>query len=161
MTLRLRKTCDLPLWRTNQCAPSLPKKTGFSLIEVTMAIALTSSMLVGSLVLIRDNMKISNRIDKHDYVLHYTIQKMEESCADVAQNWITGVETGSFSSSGQPDFIYSVTKTEETPAGIPSGKLMKIVVTSFWDEDQDDLQGANEISVTLQTKIANLTSYTQ
>lgn len=135
------------------------KGKAFSLLEVVMASALCSIALVGGLELLRDGMDASRAIDHRQLMTNYAVSKLEEQMAIVASNWTTGSSTGDFATDGHADVRYTLSRSDAVVDGGMVDQLMHIEVTTYVDEDSDDLLDADEKSCYFRTKVAKMHLY--
>jgi hypothetical protein len=79
--------------------------------------------------------------------------------AVVAATWATGTLNGDFAADGHPNIRYTVTRSDSAVSGGITNRLMSISVTSYSDDDGDDVLDATEMRTVLTTKIAKLVNY--
>jgi hypothetical protein len=132
---------------------------GYSLLEVVLASAICASALVPALAILRDGISLGRKIDTRHLLLVYGVSKLEEQSAVVAATWAGGSLSGDFATDGHADMRYVVTRSDTTPDGGISDRLMNISVTAYHDDNGNDALDADESSVTVTTKISKLTSY--
>jgi hypothetical protein len=135
----------------------------FSLLEVVMASALCAAALVPALMLMRNGIDLAREIDIKHQLLLYGVGTLEEQLAAVAalgDAWPGSAPApGSYAADGHPDMRYIVTWSDNPANGGIAGRLMNVSVTTYYDENGNRAQGADEPSITLTTKIGKFTSY--
>lgn len=131
----------------------------YSLLEVVLATGICAVALVPALALLRDGMQLADRIDTRHLLLICAVSKMEEQMAIVAANWTTGTFHGNFSADGHHNIRYTVLCSDDPSNGGIAGRLMSVVVTTYRDEDGDNVIDSNEMQTTLNTKIGKSVSY--
>jgi hypothetical protein len=97
---------------------------------------------------------------RRSLVANYAVQVLENQAALVMQNWTTGTVTGNFSADGYATIKYTAVKSDAPASGGLTNRLMHIQVTAYDDKDGDSVADSNELKVTIRTKVAKLTSYT-
>jgi len=133
--------------------------TAYSLLEVVLATGICAGALVPALALLRDGMQLAERIDTRHLLLICAISKMEEQMAIVAANWTRGTFHGNFSADGHATIRYTVSCSDDPADGGIAGRLMSVMVTTFRDEDGNNLMDSHEMHTTLTTKIGKFASY--
>jgi hypothetical protein len=136
-------------------------RNAYSLLEVVLAAAICASALVPALAFLRDSVSLGDIIDKRHLMTIYGVSKMEEQVAVVAATWATGTISGDFATDGHPNIRYTVTRTDNPASGGLTNRLMSISVTTYGDDDADDVLDADEMRTILTTKIARLGTYEQ
>jgi hypothetical protein len=131
----------------------------YSLLEVVLASAICATALVPALALMRDGVSLGETIDKRHLILIYGVSKMEEQMAVVAATWTTGTASGDFAADGHDNIRYTVTRSDDPASGGITNRLMAISVTTYCDDDADDLLDTSELRTVLTTKIGKLASY--
>ncbi|MEN1680105.1 MAG: hypothetical protein AAGJ46_10965 [Planctomycetota bacterium] len=139
--------------------PRQPSPAGYTLLELVFAVALVGGTLVPALALVRDSMELSLETDRRMLLTNYAISTLEQHLALVASTWATGVAEGDFATDGHANLRYTVSRSDQTIDGGIEDRLMHIRVTTYWDEDADDAQDADEKSCSLRTKIGKFASY--
>jgi hypothetical protein len=132
---------------------------GYSLLEVVLAAGICASALVPALAYMRDSVKLGEIIDKRHLMMIYGVSKLEEQMAIVAATWATGTVSGDFAADGHANIRFTVTRSDAPANGGITNRLMAISVTTYSDDDADDIVDANEMQTVLTTKIAKLVSY--
>jgi hypothetical protein len=132
---------------------------GYSLLEVVLAAGICASALVPALAYMRDSVKLGEIIDKRHLMMIYGVSKLEEQMAIVAATWATGTVSGDFAADGHANIRFTVTRSDAPANGGITNRLMAISVTTYSDDDADDILDANEMQTVLTTKIAKLVSY--
>ena len=134
-------------------------RNAYSLLEVVLASAICASALVPALAFLRDGMTLADIIDKRHLLLMYGVSKMEEQLAVVAATWTTGTVTGDFAADGHANIRFTVTRSDEPASGGIANRLMNVSVTTYSDDDGDDVLDATEMRTILTTKIGKLVTY--
>jgi hypothetical protein len=132
---------------------------GYSLLEVVLAAAICASALVPALAFMRDSASLGEIIDKRHLMAIYGVSMMEEQMAIVAATWATGTLDGDFAADGHANIRYTVTRSDAPASGGITSRLMAISVTTYSDDDADDVLDPSEIRTVLTTKIAKLVTY--
>lgn len=132
---------------------------GFSLLEMVFATALLAGTLAPALAVMRDAMALSRETTVRSLLNNYAVQKLEEHSALSIGSWTNGSDANTFSGDGHPDIAYTVTRSDNPANGGITGSLMHVRVTVFEDLDNDLTPDANEIQVSMRTKIAKLATY--
>lgn len=144
--------------RANACRRATARG-GYSLLEVMLASAICASCLVPALAVLRDGVALGDIIDTRHLLLTYGVSKMEEQLAIVGATWATGAATGDFASDGQSNIRFSVTRSDSAPSGGITNQLMSVSVTTYSDDNGNDVLDGSEISSTFTTKVAKCVSY--
>jgi hypothetical protein len=124
------------------------------------ATALVAGTLAPALLVMRDAMSLSREAIQRNLVANYAAQVLEGQAALVMQNWSNGTITGNFAADGYATIKYSAVKSDAVASGGLVNRLMHIQVTAYEDRDADSVADANEVKVTIRTKVAKLASYT-
>jgi hypothetical protein len=132
---------------------------GYSLLEVVLAASICATALVPALAFLRDSVRLGEIIDKRHLMTIYGVSKMEEQMSVVAATWATATVTGDFAADGHVDIRFTVTRSDSPASGGITGRLMVVSVTTYSDDDGDDVLDATEMQTTLTTKIAKLPTY--
>jgi hypothetical protein len=131
----------------------------FSLLEVVMASAICATALVPALALLRDGMTLAETIDSRQLLLTYAVSKMEERLAVVGATWPETTINGDFASDGHPNVRFTVVTSDAPASGGIDNRLMNVSVTTYQDDDNDDVMDATEMRIVVTTKIGKLVSY--
>jgi hypothetical protein len=134
-------------------------RRGYSLLEVVLASGICATALVPALAMLRDGMALGDMIDTRHLLLSYGVSKMEEQLAIVGASWTSGTATGDFASDGHPNIRFSVTRSDSAGSGGITNRLMSVTVTTYSDDNGNDVMDAAEARTTFTTKIAKLVSY--
>jgi hypothetical protein len=134
-------------------------RKAYSLLEVVMASSICAAALVPALALLRDGMTLADIIDTRHLLLSYGVSKMEEQLAIVAAGWATGSLTGDFAADGHANIRFTVSRSDDPANGGLTNRLMSVTVTTYSDDDGDDVMDAGEMRTTLTTKIAKTVNY--
>ncbi len=134
-------------------------RSGFSLLEMIAATALTAGTLAPALVVMRDAMAASRAGVRRMLVANYAAATLENQAALVMQNWARETVTGNFASDGYASIRYLAVKSDAPADGGIANRLMHITVTAYDDVDGDAVPDSNEAKVTIRTKVAKLASY--
>jgi hypothetical protein len=137
------------------------QRSAYSLLEVVLAAAICASALVPSLAFLRDSVTLGDIIDKRHLMTIYGVSKLEEQMAVVAATWATGTVSGDFAADGHANIRYTITRSDNPASGGVTNRLMNISVTTYSDDDADDMLDAAEMRTILTTKIAKLGTYEQ
>ena len=124
------------------------------------ATALMAGTLAPALVVMRDAMAVSREGVKRHLLANYAVKVLEEQSALVMQNWTNATSSGNFSSDGNSTLKWIAVKSDAPASGGLTNRLMHIQVTAFEDKDDDGVTDSNELKVTVRTKIAKMTHYT-
>jgi prepilin-type N-terminal cleavage/methylation domain-containing protein len=135
------------------------RRGGFSLLEMLAATALVAGTLAPALAVMRDAMAASREGVRRTLVANYGVQVLESQSAIVMQNWANGTVTGNFSADGYATIKYSAVKSDAPANGGLTNRLMHLQVTAYDDANGNSAADAGEISSTIRTKVARLTSY--
>jgi prepilin-type N-terminal cleavage/methylation domain-containing protein len=135
-------------------------QTGFSLLEMLAATAIVAGTLAPALAVMRDAMAISREAVQRNLVSNYAVQVLEGQAALSMQNWSNGTVTGNFASDGYSTIKYAATRSDAVASGGLVNRLMHIQVTAYEDKDADSVADSNELKVTVRTKIAKMSNYT-
>lgn len=143
--------------------PSAPRRLrrGYSLLELTLAIALAAGTLAPALALLRDGMAVSRKTDEQLLLTNYAVRVLEERLAVVAAGWQEGAVTGSFVAEGFASLRYVVTSSDDPANGGVVDELMHVSVTTYIDQNANATQDAGELSCSFRTKVANLGAYVE
>jgi hypothetical protein len=139
-------------------APTRSRKA-YSLLEVVMASTICATALVPALALLRDGMALADIIDTRHLLLSYGVSKMEEQLAIVAAGWTTGNLTGDFAVDAHPNIRFTVSRSDDPGSGGLTNRLMSVTVTTYSDDNGDDVMDASEMRTILTTKIAKTVNY--
>jgi hypothetical protein len=135
------------------------KRIAYSLLEVVLAASICASALVPALAFLRDSVTLADIIDKRHLMTIYGVSKMEEQMSVVAATWTTGTVSGDFAADGHANIRYNITRSDNPASGGITNRLMTVSVTTYSDDDADDVLDANEMRTILTTKIARLVTY--
>jgi hypothetical protein len=143
----------------NTTCSGISARRAYSLLEVVLASAICASALVPALAVLRDGIALGDIIDTRHLLLTYGVSKMEEQLAIVGASWTTGTAAGDFASDGQPNIRFSVTRSDSPASGGITNQLMNVAVTTYSDENANDVMDASEMRSTFTTKVAKSVSY--
>lgn len=135
------------------------RQRAFSLLEVVMASTLAAVALVGALAMLRDGLQASTTIDQRQMLTNYAVSKLEEQQALVAGSWTSGTVTGDYSADGHAYVCYTATRSDAVIDGGLVDQLMHIEVTTYVDEDGDDMLDVDEKSCVFRTKVGKFATY--
>lgn len=124
-----------------------------------MASTLAAVALVGALAMLRDGMAASETIDDRLLLTNYAVSKLEEQLAIVAGNWTSGSVTGDFAVDGHADIRFSATRSDAVSDGGLVDQLMHVQVTTYVDDDGDDVLDATEKQCVFRTKVGKFVNY--
>jgi hypothetical protein len=134
-------------------------RRAYSLLEVVLASTICATALVPALAVLRDGVALGDIIDTRQRLLTYGVSKMEEQLAIVGATWATGTAAGDFGSDGQPNIRFSVTRSDSPASGGITNQLMNVTVTTYSDDNTNDVMDASEMRSTFTTKVAKSVSY--
>lgn len=134
-------------------------RRGYTLLEVIAASALTGSVLVSSLALLRDAVALSDRVDQQNLMLTLCTSKLEETLNTTAAEFAASDTSGSFAAEGFSHLRYRVVCSDQALQGGISNQLMAVTCVVWNDANADAVQQSDETSVTLATKVAKLALY--
>jgi hypothetical protein len=135
-------------------------RPGYTLRELVSASALTGTVLVASLSLLRQAVDLSERIDRQNLIETLCVSRMEESLNIVAASFATSDVSGNISTQGFSSYRYRVIATDSPANGGISNRLMAVTCLVYFDENGDSALTTGEQSVTLATKVAKMALYT-
>jgi len=135
------------------------RQGGHTLLEVAIAGALISIVLVPALALIRDGLGTSRQLQTREIVTSFCTDKLEEYLARASVEWTNGTSTGDFTADGHSEIRFSVTCSDDAGDGGITDQLMAVTATVWDDTDGDDALDADELTVVLAGKIAMMPSY--
>lgn len=136
-------------------------RPGHTLLELIVASTILAVTLVPALVLFRDSIFNSQRLEDRELLTTLAVGKMEETLAILSadKTWALTGSNGTFSTIGYPRVRFTTTRTDDSAALTQGGKLMAVVVTVWNDENNDAAQQSSEASLTLRTKVGQLAAY--
>lgn len=136
------------------------RRAGYTLLEVVAASALTGTVLVASLRLLREAVDMSDRVDRQNLLETLCVSKLEETINTTAATFTAADVTGSFASQGFSTYRYRVITTDAPAGGGIANRLMAATCTVWFDANADAALSSGENSVVLATKVAKLALYT-
>jgi type II secretory pathway pseudopilin PulG len=139
--------------------PGRRKSPGFSLLEMVFATGLIAGTLVPALSVMRDAMAISRETTNRSLMANYAVQKLEEQIALGMDAWTNDTDVNNLAGEGHPEIAYSTLRSDNPADGGIVDSLMHLEVTLFEDLDGDLTADADELTLTMRTKIAKLTTY--
>jgi hypothetical protein len=145
--------------RPDVASRKLRARRAYSLLEVVLASAICATALVPALAVLRDGIALGDIIDTRHLILTYGVSKMEEQLAIIGATWTTGTAVGDFASDGQPNIRFSVTRSDSALSGGITNQLMNVSVTTYSDDNGNDVMDTSEMRTTFTTKVAKLVSY--
>lgn len=134
-------------------------RTAYSLLEVVLASAICASALVPAMAYLRDGMELANKIDTKHLLLIFGVSKMEEQIALVAASWTMGTINGDYATDGYTNLRYTATRSDDAGSGGITNRLMSISITTYSDENGNDVMDSSEPRLVLATKISKLLTY--
>lgn len=146
-------------YSNHRCHGAGGHRGAYSLLEVVLASTICAGALVPALAVMRDGIALGDAIDTRHLLLTYGVSKMEEQLAVVGATWATGTITGSFASDGQAGIRFSATRSDSAGSGGIPNRLMTVTITTYSDDNGNNVMDASEARLTLMTKIAKLVSY--
>jgi prepilin-type N-terminal cleavage/methylation domain-containing protein len=135
-------------------------QSGFSLLEMLAATAIVAGTLAPALAVMRDAMAISREAVQRNLISNYAVQVLEGQAALAMQNWSNGTVSGNFASDGYTTIKYTAVRSDAVASGGLVNRLMHIQVTAYEDKDADSVADSNELKVSVRTKVAKMTNYT-
>jgi prepilin-type N-terminal cleavage/methylation domain-containing protein len=135
-------------------------QSGFSLLEMLAATAIVAGTLAPALAVMRDAMAISREAVQRNLISNYAVQVLEGQAALAMQNWSNGTVSGNFASDGYSTIKYTAVRSDAVASGGLVNRLMHIQVTAYEDKDADSVADSNELKVSVRTKVAKMTNYT-
>ena len=138
-----------------------PPRSGYSLLELTLAIALVGGTLAPTLSLLRSGMQVSQSTDEQLLLTNYAIRILEERLAVVSATWSDASVTGDFAADGFAEVRYTLSATDDPGGGGVLDELTHVQVTTYLDENSNDALDSGEPSCSFRTKVANLNSYVE
>ncbi|TWT66301.1 hypothetical protein Pla123a_46950 [Posidoniimonas polymericola] len=139
--------------------PKPRRRSGYSLLELVLAIALAGGTLAPALALLRDGMTVSRETDQQLLLTNYAIQILEERMAAASASWDDTAASGSFAADGFASIRYTATASDSATDGGEPNALMHIHVTTYVDENANTTYDTGEPSCSFRTKVASLQSY--
>lgn len=136
------------------------RRAGYTLLEVVAASALTGTVLVASLSLLREAVDLSDRVDRQNLLETLCVSKLEETLNTTAATFTAADVSGTFASQGFAALRYRAISTDAPASGGISNRLMAITCTVWHDANADAALTTGENSVTLATKVAKMALYT-
>lgn len=140
--------------------PTNLRRTGYTLLEVVAASALTGTVLVASLTLLRDAVDMSDRVDQHNLLETLCVSKLEETLNVAAASFAESDISGNFAGIGFSSVRFRVICSDAPANGGIDNRLMAITCTTWLDANSDTVFTSGEASVTMATKVAKLSLYT-
>ena len=139
----------------------LTNRKAYSLLDTLAAGAVLAIVLVPAYSAMRQGLEWSRDVDAQKTTTTLCVAKMEEHLAVVASSFTSATDTGNFSTDGFANLKYSVVCSDSLASGGIPDQLMSISVTVFQDDDNDNSLDSGEISTTLTTNVAKMTTYTE
>jgi hypothetical protein len=134
---------------------------GYTLLEVVAASALSGTVLVASLSLLRESVDLSDRVDRQNLLETLCVSKLEESLNTTAATFATSDTSGNFAAEGFASIRYRVVATDLPASGGISNRLMAVTCTTWHDANGDTVVSTGEAAVTMATKVAKMALYTE
>ena len=135
-------------------------RAGYTLLEVVAASALTGTVLVASLSLLREAVDLSDRVDRQNLLETLCVSKLEETLNTTAATFTASDVSGSFASQGFSSYRYRVITSDAPASGGISNRLIAATCTVWYDANADAALTSGENSVVLATKVAKMALYT-
>lgn len=133
---------------------------GYTLLEVVAASALTGTVLVASLSLLREAVDLSDRVDRQNLVETLCVSKLEETLNATAATFSTADVSGDFTAAGFPSLRFRAVCSDLPGDGGITSRLMAVTCTVWDDANADNALSSGETTVTLATKVAKMALYT-
>lgn len=138
---------------------NVPRRRGFSLVEMIAATALVAGTLAPALAVMRDAMSASRDAHRRRLMANYAVTVLEYAAAASMQNWGSDTNHGSFASDGYPTIRYQLTRSDDPAHGGAIGRLLHLQAMVYDDVDNDAIADATENKVRFRTKVAKLMTY--
>jgi hypothetical protein len=135
-------------------------RPGYTLLEVVAASALTGTVLVASLSLLRQAVDLSDRVDRQNLMATLCVSKLEETLNTTAATFATSDVSGSFAAQGFSSLRFRAVTTDAPASGGITNRLMAVTCTVWYDANADAALSSGETSVTFATKVAKMALYT-
>ena len=137
------------------------RRRAHTLLELLMASSLMAVTLVPALVLFRDSMQVSHKLEVRELLTTLCASKLEEHLALAAAdaNWQPLSASGNFSAQGYASLKFQVQRTDTSSELTGGGGLMSVIVTVWDDSDGDNLLDTGEPWTVLASKVAQMASY--
>lgn len=136
-----------------------PARRGQSLLELVAAGTVIALTLTPALRLMRDTISVSRDLEHSDALATLAASKLEQSLAVTAATWDVGTTTGTFTTDGYANLLWSVVKSDDAGAGGIPNQLMAISVTAWDDKNGNAAADTGEPRCSFASKIAKLSSY--
>ena len=137
------------------------RRCGYSLLDTLAAGTVLAIVLVPAYSAMRQGLEWSRDAAALQNTTTLCVAKMEEHLATVASSFSAATDSGNFSADGFAEFKYSVTCTDNAVSGGIPDQLMVITATVWQDDDNDGVLDDGEISTSLSTNVAKITTYTE
>ena len=135
------------------------RRRGASLIDVATGSMLLAVLLIPSIHLIGESQSSHRRLDNRDIILYEAEQLVESTRVGLSEPAAFNAAlaapidvTGTITVSDGPDLTSRVRIARD--AGLPTARLLSIVVDVWYDADGNSLMGSGELSETLRTQWA-------
>lgn len=128
-------------------------------MEMVFATGLLAGTLVPALAVMRDAMAISRETTSRSLMANYAVQKLEQQIALGMGAWTNATDANNFATDGHPEIAFVSVRSDAPADGGIVGSVMHLRVTLFEDLDSDLIPDANELTLTMRTKIAKLATY--
>ena len=135
------------------------RRAGYTLLEVVAASALTGTVLVSSLALLRESVDMSDRVDRQNLLETLCVSKLEETLNTTAATFATADVSGNFVAEGFSSIRYRVIASDAPAEGGITNRLMGVTCTVWYDENADAALTTGETSVVMATKVAKMALY--
>lgn len=139
----------------------ITKRKGYSLLDTLAAGTVLAIVLVPAYSAMRQGLEWSRDVDAQKTTTTLCVAKMEQHLAIVASTFTSTTDAGNFSADGFAEFKYSVVCSDSLADGGIPDQLMSVSVTVFQDDDNDNTLDSGEISTSLSTNVAKMTTYTE
>ena len=129
---------------------------GYTILELVACSFIVGLMIVPSTVFMRDAIRFTARMENRAIMHSLCFNAIEVQCAQVSETFKTAKLQGDFSTQGYPNFAFqTIASSSKKDGGIPN--LLMVIKSSVWEDlDKDRRLDADELAVTLETKIAHV-----
>lgn len=135
------------------------RRRGYSLLETLAAGTVMAIVLAPSYEAMRRGLEWSRDAETLQTTATLCVGKMEERMSVVAATFTADSQSGDFAADGFDGFRYSCVSSDSLAAGGIPDRLMVVTANVWKDEDGDSVLDQEEITTTLTTKVAKMTTY--
>lgn len=146
----------------------LSRHRGQTLLELVGASTIIAITLVPALRMMRDSLRIGRETETANLMATFASSKLEEylllsagqwGAIPAGNSWNTTTNSGNHTAEGYPSLKFSIVRTDNAPAGIPTS-LLCITATVWNDLDGDNVWDAGEPRSIFASKLARNVAYT-